>query len=108
MLFTDLLGKGHAFVFSLDHLDIKKNKSLMTPWGLFTLCTSKCSREQEMSSVFSDNVVSDGTETWPPAQLPNGLQELRVQRQRKAMVLLSLQGQAVHLPAAELPAMHAT
>lgn len=61
-----------------------------------------------MSSVFSDNVVSDGTETWPPAQLPNGLQELRVQRQRKAMVLLSLQGQAVHLPAAELPAMHAT
>lgn len=58
-----------------------------------------------MGSVFSDNVVSDGAETRPPAQLPNGLEEVGVQRQGKAIVLLSLQGQAVHLPAAKLPAM---
>lgn len=58
-----------------------------------------------MGSVFSDNVVSDGDETGPPAQLPNGLEELGVQRQGKAIVLLPLQGQAVHLPAAKLPAM---
>ncbi len=58
-----------------------------------------------MGSVFSDNVVSDGDQTGPPAQLPNGLEELGVQRQGKAIVLLPLQGQAVHLPAAELPAM---
>lgn len=58
-----------------------------------------------MGSVFPDNVVSNGVETRPPAQLPNGLEEIGVQRQRKAIVLLSLQGQAVHLPAAKLPAM---
>lgn len=58
-----------------------------------------------MGSILSDNVVSDGAEAGPPAQLPNGLEELGVQRQRKAIVLLSLQGQAVHLPAAKLPAM---
>lgn len=58
-----------------------------------------------MGPVFSDNVVSDGAETGPPAQLPNGLEELGVQRQGKAIVLPSLQGQAVHLPAAKLPAM---
>lgn len=69
------------------------------------LFTSQCGREQEVGSVFSDNVVSDGAETGPPAQLPNGLEELGVQRQGKAIVLLSLQGQAVHLPAAKLPAM---
>lgn len=57
-----------------------------------------------MGSVFPNNVVSDGVETGPPAQLPNGLEELRVQRQGKAIVLLSLQGQAIHLPAAKLPA----
>lgn len=68
-----------------------------------TLFTSQCGREQEMSPVFPDNVVSDGAQTGPPAQLPNGLQELWVQRQGKAIVLLSLQGQAVHLPAAKLP-----
>lgn len=70
-----------------------------------TLFTSQCGRKQEVGSVFSDNVVSDGAETGPPAQLPNGLEELGVQRQGKAIVLLSLQGQAVHLPAAKLPAM---
>lgn len=58
-----------------------------------------------MGPVFPDNVVCDGADTGPPAQLPNGLEELRVQRQGKAIVLLSLQGQAVHLPAAKLPAM---
>lgn len=61
-----------------------------------------------MRSIFPDDVVSDGAETGPPAQLPNDLQELRVQWQRKAIVLLSLQGQAVHLPAAKLPAMYFT
>lgn len=58
-----------------------------------------------MGSIFPDNVVSDGAKTGPPAQLPNGLEELWVQRQGKAIVLLSLQGQAVHLPSAKLPAM---
>lgn len=58
-----------------------------------------------MGSVFPDEVVSDGPETGPPAQLPNGLQELWVQRQRKAIVFLSLQGQAVHLPTAKFPAI---
>lgn len=58
-----------------------------------------------MGSVFPDNVVSDGAKTGPPAQMPNGLEELRVQRQGKAIVFLSLQGQTVHLPAAKLPAM---
>ncbi len=58
-----------------------------------------------MGSVFSNNVVCDGAETGPPAQLPNGLEELGIQWQGKAIVLLSLQGQAVHLPAAKLPAM---
>lgn len=72
---------------------------------LSALFTSQSCREQEVSSVFSDNVVSDGAKTGPPAQLPNGLEELRVQRQGKAIVLLSLQGQAVHLPASKLPAM---
>lgn len=61
-----------------------------------------------MGSVFPDDVVSDGAETGPPAQLPNGVQELWVQRQGKAIVLLSLQGQAVHLPSAKLPAMYVT
>lgn len=56
-----------------------------------------------MGSVFPDDAVGDGVETWPPAQLPDGLEEVGVQRQGKAIVLLSLQGQAVHLPAAELP-----
>lgn len=69
------------------------------------LFTSQCSRKQEVGPVFPNNVVSNGTETGPPAQLPNGLEELRVQWQGKAIVLLSLQGQAVHLPAAKLPAM---
>lgn len=59
-----------------------------------------------MGPVFPDNVVSDGAETGPPAQLPNGLEELWVQRQGKAIVLLPLQGQAVHLPAAKLPGTH--
>lgn len=58
-----------------------------------------------MGSVFPDNVVSDGAETGPSAQLPNGLEELGVQWQGKAIVLLSLQGQAVHLPAAKFPAI---
>lgn len=74
-------------------------------WYQITVFTSQCGREQEVCSVFPDDVVSDGAETGPPAQLPNGLQELGVQRQGEAIVLLSLQGQAVHLPAAELPAM---
>lgn len=58
-----------------------------------------------MGSVFPYNVVSDGAKTGPPAQLPNGLEEVWVQRQGKAIVLLSLQGQAVHLPTAKLPAI---
>lgn len=70
--------------------------------------TSQCGREQEVRPVFPDDVVSDGAETGTPAQLPNGLQELGVQRQGEAIVLLSLQGEAVHLPAAELPATQAT
>lgn len=57
-----------------------------------------------MGSIFPDDVVRDGAETGPPAQLPDGLEELGVQRQGKAIVLLSLQDQAVHLPAAKLPA----
>lgn len=57
-----------------------------------------------MGPVFPNNVVGNGGETGPPAQLPNGLEKLRVQRQGIAIVLLSLQGQAVHLPAAKLPA----
>lgn len=61
-----------------------------------------------MRPVFPDDVVSDGAETGPPAQLPDGLQELGVQRQGEAIVLLSLQGEAVHLPAAKLPATQAT
>lgn len=70
--------------------------------------TSQRGREQEVRSVFPDDVVRDGAETGPPAQLPNGLQEVGVQRQGEAIVLLSLQGQAVHLPAAKLPAGRAT
>lgn len=58
-----------------------------------------------MGPVFPDNVVCDGAKTGPPAQLPNGLEELGIQRQGKAIVLLSLQGQAVHLPSAKLPAI---
>lgn len=58
-----------------------------------------------MGAVFPDNVVSDGTETRPPSQLPNSLEKLGIQWQSKAIVLLSLKGQAVHLPAAKLPAM---
>lgn len=81
---------------------VSKIKLNHRPSALFT---SQSRREQEVGSVFPDNVVCDGAKTGPPAQLPNGLQELGVQRQGKAIVLLSLQGQAVHLPTAKLPAM---
>lgn len=81
------------------------NKDQVHVWNKFT---SQCSGEQEVGAIFSDDVVSDGTETGSPAQLPNGLQELWVQRQGKAIVLWSLQGQTVHLPSAKLPAMYVT
>lgn len=84
---------------------LASNKPASQPGAVLT---SQCGREQEVRPVFPDDVVSDGAETGPPAQLPNGLQELGVQRQGEAIVLLSLQGEAVHLPAAELPATQAT
>lgn len=85
--------------------NLASNKAASQPGAALT---SQCGREQEVGPVFPDDVVSDGAETGPPAQLPNGLQELGVQRQGEAIVLLSLQGEAVHLPAAKLPATQAT
>lgn len=85
--------------------DVASSKPASQPGAALT---SQCGREQEVRPVFPDDVVSDGAETGPPAQLPNGLQELGVQRQGEAIVLLSLQGEAVHLPAAKLPATQAT
>lgn len=50
-----------------------KSAPTASPESLSTLFTSQCGREQEMGPVFPDNVVSDGAEAGPPAQLPNGL-----------------------------------
>lgn len=56
-----------------------------------------------MGSVFPNNVVGDGAEAGTPSQMPNGLEELGVQRKGRAIVHLPFQNEAVHLPSSELP-----
>ena len=55
-----------------------------------------------MGAVLPDDVFSDGTDSRPAAQVPDGLHELGVERQGHAIVVLSLQHQAAHFPAAKL------
>lgn len=66
--------------------------------------TSQCGRQQKVCAILPDDVLSDGSGGRPSAQVPDGLHELGVERQGHAIVLLSLQRQAAHFPAAKLSA----
>lgn len=66
--------------------------------------TSQCCGQQKVCAILPDDVLSDGGSGRASAQVPDGLHELGVERQGHAIVLLPLQRQAAHFPAAKLSA----